>query len=112
MFLRHRTVRLSVMASGKKTGGGSRKGVPNKSTALAREAIATFVDGNTHKLDAWLDAIAAKDGPKAAFQCLASVLEYHVPKLARSEITGEDGGAIDFNHQFSWMREALSKRKG
>lgn len=73
---------------------GSRKGVPNKSTASAREAIARFVDGNADRLQAWLDQIAEEDGPKAAFQCFGDVLEYHVPKLARTEITGEDGGAV------------------
>jgi len=35
--------------------GGRVAGVPNKSTALAREAIAKFVDGNSHKLQEWLD---------------------------------------------------------
>lgn len=81
------------MAVGRKTGGRA-KGVPNKATANAREAIATFVDGNAHRLQGWLDAIAESDGPKAALACFSDLLEYHVPKLARTEITGPDGGAI------------------
>jgi hypothetical protein len=66
--------------------GGSRKGVPNKATATAREAIARFVDGNSDKLQDWLDQIAQKDGPKAAFACFTDLLEYHVPKLSRAEV--------------------------
>ena len=71
--------------------GGSRKGIPNRSTALARGAIASFVDGNAHKLQEWLDEIAADEklGPHAAFRCLMDVMEYHVPKLARTELAGD-----------------------
>lgn len=78
--------------SRQKTGGRS-KGTPNKATAQAREAIAKFVDGNAHKLQGWLDAIAKKD-PEKAFALFQSVIEYHVPKLARAEITGEGGGPV------------------
>ncbi len=64
--------------------GGGRKGVPNKATLLAREAIASFVDGNAHRLAKWLDEIAA-DSPKDAFNSFMSVVEYHIPKLARTD---------------------------
>ena len=76
--------------------GGSRAGRPNKSTANAREAIARFVDGNADKLQGWLDDIAAdeKQGPREAFRCLLDVMEYHVPKLARTEHTGDGGGPV------------------
>lgn len=75
---------------GEKT-GGRQAGTPNKATAHAREAIARFVDGNADKLQGWLDEIAEQDGPKAAYQCFMDVVEYHVPKLARTEVTGKDG---------------------
>jgi hypothetical protein len=80
------------MAKGVKTGGGSRKGSPNKATAAAREAIARFVDGNADRLQGWLDEIHAEKGAEAAFSCFSSLLEYHVPKLQRTELTGKDGG--------------------
>ena len=73
---------------------GRAKGTPNKATAAAREAIARFVDGNAERLNGWLDQIEAQDGPKAAFQCFADLLEYHVPKLARTEHVGEGGGPV------------------
>jgi hypothetical protein len=81
------------MAKGVKTGGGSRKGSPNKATAAAREAIARFVDGNADRLQGWLDEIHRDRGAEAAFGCFTSLLEYHVPKLQRSEVTGKDGEA-------------------
>jgi hypothetical protein len=86
---------------GKKTGGGSRKGIPNVATANARQAIATFVDGNADRLQGWLDAIALSDGPKAAMACFVDLLEYHVPKLARTEISSPDGSALSLTIQLS-----------
>ena len=75
-------------------GKGRKAGIPNKATANAREAVGRFVDGNVERLEGWLDQIAETDGPKAAFQCLMDVMEYNVPKLARTELTGANGGAI------------------
>jgi len=82
------------MAKGVKTGGGSRKGSPNKATAAAREAIAAFVDNNAERLQGWLDEIHADKGAEAAFKCFSDLLEYHVPKLARHEHSGPEGGKI------------------
>ena len=95
--------------NGVKTGGGSRKGIPNKATADARMAIGEFVDGNAHRLQAWLDQIAegvqdpqtheylVAPNPEKAFTLFQSVIEYHVPKLARTDTTlsGPDGGPVE-----------------
>jgi hypothetical protein len=67
----------------------SRKGRPNKATERARQAIAVFVEDNTERLQGWLDEIAASDGPKAAFMCFSDLIEYHVPKLTRTELAGD-----------------------
>lgn len=97
------------MAKGKKFAGRI-KGTPNKVTADARAAIGLFVDSNAHRLQAWLDAIAegvtreSDDGttmlvippnPVKAFELFQSVIEYHVPKLARTELTGKDGSKLE-----------------
>lgn len=70
--------------------------MPNKATANARQAIAAFVDGNAPRLQEWLEAIAEDEklGPLVAFQCVRDLLEYHVPKLGRTEVTGADGGPL------------------
>ena len=82
---------------------GRPKGSPNKSTALAREAIAKFVDGNADKLQEWLDAIAMNEklGPKVAFDCFMQVAEYHVPKLARVEQIGDTSATV--THIYKWQ---------
>jgi hypothetical protein len=95
------------MAVGQKTGGRT-PGTPNKATADARQAIASFVDGNAHRLTEWLDQVAngvkvlemegntqvekyvVPPNPAKAFDMFQSVVEYHVPKLARMEVTGND----------------------
>ncbi|MBU6191412.1 MAG: hypothetical protein KGR68_18990 [Betaproteobacteria bacterium] len=84
----------SSFKKGRKPGPGRPKGLPNKSTANAREAIARLVDGNSERLQEWLDQIAERDGPAAAWKCMMDVIEYHVPKLSRTEHTGADGGPI------------------
>ncbi len=83
---------------GKQEGAGRPKGVPNRSTTQAREAIAMFVDNNTERLQEWLDKIAKKD-PEKAFNCVRDLIEYHVPKLARTELQPLDknGEPSDFN---------------
>lgn len=52
-----------------------------------------FVDDNAHRLQEWLDRIAETD-PEKAFSLFQSVIEYHVPKLARSEIKQEVDGKL------------------
>lgn len=71
--------------------GGRKAGVPNKATTDAREAINRLIDGNTDRLQDWLDTIAAEKGPEAAWNCFVDLLEFGVPKLARTEIAGPPG---------------------
>ena len=82
---------------GRKPGPGRPKGLPNKSTAVAREAISRFVDGNADRLQGWLDEIHAEKAAEAAFRCFSDLLEYHVPKLARHEHSGPDGKPQELN---------------
>jgi hypothetical protein len=98
------------MPAGSKPGerrGGRQKGTPNKVTADARKAIGRFVDRNTSRLQGWLNKIAngirdPKDrkrylvapNPQRAFELATSVMEFHIPKLSRKEISGPLGGAI------------------
>ena len=99
-------------------GSGRAAGTQNKITLTAKAAIAEFVDGNAHRLAGWLDQVAngrlmldaegkqvydsqgnvvyeIRPNPEKAFNLFQSVVEYHVPKLARSEISGVNGGAIE-----------------
>jgi len=101
----------------KPLGSGRPVGSLNKVTLTAKMAIAEFVEGNAHRLTGWLDAVAegtpmldidgkqvydhegnkvyvTRPNPERAFNLFQSVVEYHVPKLARSEISGPGGSAI------------------
>ena len=74
-------------------GKGRPKNTPNKVTAKAREVIQELLDGTAPRLQAWLDSVAETD-PKGALQSFTALLEFGVPKLARTEISGVDGGEI------------------
>ena len=92
-------------AGGKRPGSGRKPGTPNRVTADARAAIGRFVDDNASRMQAWLDEVAL-DSPERAFNMLKDVIEYHVPKLNRTEVTGKDGDAVDMH----WTVEVVRPR--
>lgn len=105
------------MADGKKTGGRA-PGTPNKATKQARDAIALFVDGNAHRLTGWLDEVAhgvkGPDGeyvtppnPAKAFDMFQSVVEYHIPKLARTEVDASITANVDADIHINVFGELL-----
>lgn len=82
-----------------KSGGGSRKGVPNKVTVEFRETVRKVLEDNAANMGVWLTAVAegkgdAKPDPGKALDLLAKLAEYAAPKLARTEHTGEGGGPV------------------
>lgn len=81
--------------------GGSRKGIPNKATANAREAIAMFCETNVPNMQRWLDEIADEQGAYMAFKCTLDLMEYYVPKLARQELVGDKEQPII--HVYKWQ---------
>lgn len=103
------------MTIGKKT-GGRQAGTPNKATSDARQAIASFIDGNAHRLTEWLDAVAngdplneIKPNPAKAFDMFQSVVEYHIPKLARQELVGDPDAPIQVQNDAMTILAAAAK---
>lgn len=83
------------------TGKGRPKGAVNKSTTIVRDAIAKLLERNASNMDKWLQLVAygdedlgVKPAPDKALDLLQKLAEYHIPKLARTELTGADGGDV------------------
>ena len=66
-----------------------------------REAISLFTDGNADRLQGWLDELHRTDGAKATFECYTRLLEYSLPKMQRTELTGQNGEAQVMT--FRWL---------
>jgi hypothetical protein len=84
--------------AGKPRTGGRQKGTPNKTTARARHALSLAVEENADKIGVWLTEVYEKDGPRAAIDAYTKLAEFVIPKLARTELTGENGGALHMEH--------------
>ena len=83
---------------GARKGAGRKPGATSKEIKLAREAIAKFCDINAPKIQTWFDDVA-KDNPERALEILYKYLEFHVPKLSRTEQQALDknGEKADFS---------------
>lgn len=88
-------------------GKGRTKGVPNKSTAIVREAIANLLERNAGNMDRWLNEVAAED-PYKALDLMNKLSEYHIPKLARTEVTGKDGEAQEMIVRWGGKKNEVS----
>ena len=90
-----------VEESRKKT-GGRKPGVPNKATTEAREAIKALLDANLPFIQSWIVATAegiyddqagkfiVQPNPAKACEIVQNLVEYSVPKLARTEVVGDE----------------------
>ena len=79
---------------------GRPKGIPNKVTQEARELVKNILDANLPKIQSWLESTAngIKDdndkyivypNPAKACDIVQNLIEYTVPKLARTEMVGD-----------------------
>jgi hypothetical protein len=70
--------------------GGRPKGRPNKTTQEIKEAYQQLLESNLDNMSTWLARMASEDEGKA-LDYMLKLSEYILPKLARQEITGQDG---------------------
>jgi len=76
------------LTDGRKAGSGRQKGSVGKTTARVRHAIAHFADTNVDQFTGWIMELG-EDDPKSAAQLFLQALEYHIPKLARTEVDAQ-----------------------
>ena len=85
---------------GEKRIGQGKRGA-GKVTLQTREIITAFTTDNAPRLQSWLDAIQEKDGAAAAIAAYTKLLPFALPQLARTELTGQNGGAQE--HTYRWL---------
>ena len=81
-------------------GPGRPKGVPNKITGEFRDTVKRLLEDNAENVGAWLGSVA-QDDPAKALDLLAKLAEYAAPKLARTEIAGDQEKPIKTIIQWS-----------
>jgi hypothetical protein len=112
------------MPRGSKPGerrGGRKKGTPNKVTSAQREAFLVTFDRLQPDFEAWIrrgaegdlqplvvkgipimdaenNPVMVRSGadPLRAAAIIVQMAEYHLPKLGRTEVTGPEGGPVEY----------------
>ena len=80
---------------------GRPKGIPNKTTKQIREAYQKLTEDNLDRMSLWITQVASED-PAKALDIMIRLSEYIIPKLARTEVTGNDGEDLFKNIKFQF----------
>ena len=76
--------------------------MPNKATQEAREAVKAILDSNLPYIQSWIQSTAegifddktgkwiVQPNPAKACEIVQNLVEYSVPKLARTEVVGDE----------------------
>lgn len=78
-------------------GSGRKPGAVNQTTRDVREAIAEFAKANVDSMTTWLNDI---QDPSKKMDLFLRAVEYHIPKLQRSELVGDPNAPlqVDFSN--------------
>lgn len=109
--------------NGVKTGGGSRKGRPNKLTIKSREQLWAYIDQQcatgkkANPFEVLVDTMASSRKPGLKIACASDLADRLLPKLKAIEHTGKDGGPIDYRAipaaaRHERIQALLAKRNG
>jgi hypothetical protein len=80
---------------------GRPKGVGNKNTEHIKQAFKDLLENNVENISIWLAKVAEKD-PARATELVIKLSDFVVPKLARTEVTGNDGEDLFKNVSFNF----------
>jgi hypothetical protein len=93
-----------LVAKGRKTGGGSRKGCPNKHPGSFREALRQYcasIGVDPHKFMADIIADANLDNMVLKFNAARELAKYLEPQLRAIELSGEvDHNVTVIHHRY------------
>jgi hypothetical protein len=106
--------------NGTKTGGGSRKGRPNKRTLKTRDELWAYIEQGgpgANPFQRLVDRMMATDSEAIEITCAQALADRLLPKLKAVEHTGKDGGPIDYRELPAAVRQQritalLAKRNG
>lgn len=107
-------VNTTALAGKRVKTGGRTAGTPNKATKEFRDTVTKLLSDNADNVALWLervatgvDAVLDEEGkvatkgvppdPAKALDLLASLAEFAAPKLSRTELTGKDGGPVQYS---------------
>lgn len=89
---------------------GRKAGIPNKVTQEARELVKHLLDTNLPYLQSWIVSTAegimddatgkyiVQPNPAKACEIVQNLVEYSVPKLARTELIGDATAPVRHEH--------------
>lgn len=80
---------------------GRPKGAPNKNTENIKQAFKDLLEDNVDNISVWISKVAEKD-PARATELIIKLSDFVVPKLARTEVTGNDGEDLFKNITFQF----------
>jgi hypothetical protein len=69
--------------------GGKKLGTLNKNTTELKEAVKALLDDNKDNFKEWINVIA-EENPEKAIRLLIDLMEFVIPKLARTDLTSGD----------------------
>lgn len=84
---------------GARPGAGRPAGVPNKVSQEFRETVRRILEDNSQNFGRWLTLVAEGDGtdgpggrpnPGKALDIITGLAEFAAPKLARTEVVGDE----------------------
>ena len=87
---------------------GRPRGARNKTTNAIREAYQNLVEMNLENMSKWIGEIAERD-PARAMDTMIKLSEYIIPRLARQELTGNDGEDLFKNVKFEFGPDVNSE---
>ena len=84
---------------------GKKPGTKNKTTKHIREAYQKLTEDNLDNMNLWLSQVAS-ESPEKAMDLMLKLSEYIIPKMSRTEVTGQDGQDLFKNIKFEFGPDA------